>query len=199
MPFTDTVRNAGVDAQNALLLYLALADDTNTELTGGSPAYARKAITWGAASAGIAANTNAMTFDIPAGAKVAFGRFKSASTAGTDYGWWAAGAQAVQAGVADSTTEAIASDAHGLSNDDRVIVMDISNAGVPTGLTEGTLYFVVNTATDTFKLATTSGGSAVNITADGELFFQKVIVETYANQGTYTVAIGDLKNNGTLI
>jgi hypothetical protein len=55
-----------------------------TELTGGSPAYARKAITYAAAAARVVDDsTNGVTFDIPAGSGVMYiGRF-SASTAGT--------------------------------------------------------------------------------------------------------------------
>lgn len=40
------------------------------ELTGGSPAFARKALAWSAASA--SASTGSATFDIPSGATVAF-------------------------------------------------------------------------------------------------------------------------------
>lgn len=54
-----------------------------TELTGGSPAYARKAATWGGAGAG---NTNTATipaFDVASGASVQGAGFFTASTAGT--------------------------------------------------------------------------------------------------------------------
>lgn len=57
-----------------------------SELTGGSPAYARKAITWGGASAGVKSNTNSMVFDIPPGGVTAYVAYWSASTAGTYYG-----------------------------------------------------------------------------------------------------------------
>ncbi len=77
--------------------------------------------------------------------------------------------------------------------------MDVGGAGLPTGLTEGTVYFVVSSATDTFKLSATSGGSAINITTDGQLFFVQLIPETFGAQGTYTIADGDLDVTGTLI
>jgi hypothetical protein len=38
---------------------------------------------------------------------------------------------------------------------------------VPTGLTAGTTYYVVGASTDTFKLATTSGGTAINSSSTG--------------------------------
>ena len=56
-----------------------------SEATGGSPAYARKAITWAAWASGASSNTNAIIFDVPAGTFTHIG-YWSASTAGTYYG-----------------------------------------------------------------------------------------------------------------
>lgn len=60
----------GTDATHAALF---TADPGSTgsvtgEVTGGSPAYARKALTWGAASGGVVTAT--VTFDVPAGTTV---------------------------------------------------------------------------------------------------------------------------------
>lgn len=55
-----------------------------TELTGGSPAYARKAIAFNAAADGsMDDSTNGAAFDVPAGAVVDYVGFYSASSAGT--------------------------------------------------------------------------------------------------------------------
>ena len=51
------------------------------EVTGGAPAYARKAITWGAASNGVITGT--ATFDVPAGSTVTFAAVTVSITAGT--------------------------------------------------------------------------------------------------------------------
>lgn len=48
------------------------------EVSGGSPAYARKAIAWGAASGGVITGT--ATFDVPAGTTVTFAGVCSASS-----------------------------------------------------------------------------------------------------------------------
>ena len=56
-----------------------------SEATGGSPAYARKAITWAAWSSGASSNTNALIFDVPAGTYTHVG-YWSAVSAGTYYG-----------------------------------------------------------------------------------------------------------------
>ena len=56
-----------------------------SEVTGGSPAYARKAITWTAASSGAMSNNGAIVFDVPAGTYNHVG-YWSASSGGTYYG-----------------------------------------------------------------------------------------------------------------
>jgi len=57
-----------------------------TEVTGGSPAYARKAIAWGAAALGLMDDsTNGAAFDCPAGAVVNYTGYFSAITSGTCY------------------------------------------------------------------------------------------------------------------
>jgi hypothetical protein len=62
--------------------------DNTTEPSGGSPAYARLAATWGAASSGSKALTGTYVFDIPAGFTVAAVGFWTAVTAGTLYGYF---------------------------------------------------------------------------------------------------------------
>jgi hypothetical protein len=59
------------------------------EVTGGSPAYARKAITWAAANAGSKALTATFpVFDIPAGTTVAFIGLWTLASGGTYGGCW---------------------------------------------------------------------------------------------------------------
>lgn len=56
------------------------------EISGGSPAYARKAIAWGAAAAGLMDDsTNGAAIDVPASAVVNYVGFFSAVTTGTLY------------------------------------------------------------------------------------------------------------------
>ncbi len=92
MPLNNTAKNIGVDAVTAVIGFLSLhtADPGGTganEATGGSPAYARKAITWGASSSGVAAASGSpvVTFDAPAGTYTHVG-FWSALSGGTNYG-----------------------------------------------------------------------------------------------------------------
>lgn len=85
MAMNSTYRNAIATEGAGLITHIGLVDDQGDELTGGDPAYARKAVTWTAASDGtIRPNAN-IEFDVPAGT-VGGWRGYSASTNGTDYG-----------------------------------------------------------------------------------------------------------------
>lgn len=86
MSMTNDYKNAIADHGGGLITHIGLVDGTGTELTGGSPAYARKPVTWTSASAGTIRPTADLTFDVPAGATVAGWRAYSALTAGTNYG-----------------------------------------------------------------------------------------------------------------
>jgi hypothetical protein len=69
---------------------------------------------------------------------------------------------------ATSATDTITSAGHGLSNGDTVV---FTNTGVATNIVAGRVYYVVSGATDTFKVATSSGGSALTLgTATGLAF-----------------------------
>lgn len=208
MPFVASVLDDAVDAALANVTHIALLDETLTEIAGGSPAYARKPVTWNPSSSGLGDNSGALVFDVQSGDAVfAYGFTNHLTTGdGKTLGWWPAadasvGAQSVQAGVASASGDTITSTAHGLSTDHRVVFMDLSGGGLPTGLTEGTVYYVLASGltADVFKVALTSGGSAINITADGELFFIRCIPTTFAAQGTYTIGSGALDVLGTLI
>ena len=91
MALTEAARNAMLDhlATVAVFASLHTADPGTTganEVTGGTPAYARKAITWNSASAGALDNNANPVFDVPAGTTVTHAGFWSAATNGTFYG-----------------------------------------------------------------------------------------------------------------
>lgn len=71
----------GTAATHAALYTTAPGASAGTEVTGGSPAYARKALTWGAPSNGV--TTVTVTFDVPAGTTVVGAGVHTALTAGT--------------------------------------------------------------------------------------------------------------------
>jgi hypothetical protein len=87
--YDATAKNVMLDALGAVCTRLALhtgdpgaANTAANEVTGGTPAYARKAIAWNAASNGaMDDSTNGAVFDVPAGTTVAW--ISGWNTAGT--------------------------------------------------------------------------------------------------------------------
>lgn len=213
MPFNDTSKNAALDALDESATQIThvgihtLTDpgtSTNAaagEATGGTPAYARQAVTWAAASGGTKSNSGSLTFDVPAGTYGFFTLFNASTGNTNNYrGYIPFGGGTKGFGTVDSagvTADAIQSAGHGLADNDRVMVFNVFAESLPTGLTEGTVYHVVTSATDTFEVSTTSGGASVNITGQGELFWQKVVPETFGGQGQITVAASALVLDAT--
>lgn len=70
--FTNDGKDEMLDGSTIALaaLFNGVPGGGGTELTGGSPAYARKAVTLTAASAGSMSITADTTFDVPTGATV---------------------------------------------------------------------------------------------------------------------------------
>lgn len=67
-------------------------------------------------------------------------------------------------GTAVASTDVITSNGHGWADGTVVGVASSTAGGLPNGV-----YYVRDSATNTFKLAKTSGGTAVDITADGTI------------------------------
>lgn len=205
MPLTDSGRNGLVDGLAALVTHIALLDTSLAEVTGGSPAYARKAITETAGATGQASNTGSLPFDVPAGATVAAVGFRTGLTGGTDLGWWPvdgtspASVKVATVDAADVTANTITSPGHGLTNGQRVVLLPAMAGSLPAGLSSTTFYFVVGSATDTFQVSLTSGGAAVDITGSGACFAARCTPEVFAAQGTYTIAASGLVYDGRLI
>jgi hypothetical protein len=198
---TDACKNALLDSAVAaglnpatpfLSLHTAFPPAGGNEVTGGSPVYARKAITWNAAASGSKTIVAAQTFDVPATTVRAVALY-DAATAGTQRAWMPAGSTARRAfsvTAADLAGNTIQSPAHGLSAGQSVLVWATIGAGLPTGLAEDTEYFVIATGltADVFELSATLGGAAIDITAIGDGDVQKFTPEVFAAQGTYQVS-----------
>jgi len=192
MPYTTAGRNALLTSGKGGVTHVgAVTDIAGTEVAGGS--YARQAVTWGAAASGAATNTGALTIPIPAGSTPVALAYYDALSAGNLLGVFPYGsAGQVLDGVATVTAaDTFTSNVHGLAADDRVFVAAVAGETLPAGLSATTLYYVRATGltADTFTLATTSGGSAVDVTAAGELVWFKTVPNTFASAGNLTVAI----------
>lgn len=91
MPYSILGKNLMLNALGAAAIYVSLhsadpGESGTNELSGGSPAYARKSITWNAASGGSMDDSNVPVFDVPASSTVSYVGFWSALTTGTFYG-----------------------------------------------------------------------------------------------------------------
>lgn len=194
MPLITAGRNALLASGKAGFTHIgALTDAVSAEVSGGT--YARQPVTWGTAAAGKALNTGALSIPIPASTTVQTLGLFDALTAGNllgVIGYGSSGQVFQGVGTVDATTDLFLSKAHGLVTDSRVFFSTVNAESIPTGVTVGTLYFVLASGltTDAFKIATTSGGTAVDVTASGEYAFWGTIPNTFASAGNLTVAIG---------
>lgn len=174
-------------------LHSAYSTTGTNELAGGAPTYARKAAAYSAAAGGSKASSAGQTFDVPAGATVAWVGRWSLVTGGTFFGMGPAGGGARRqfnvSDAADVTANTIDSPAHGFVAGNQVVFWAAAGAGLPTGLAEGTIYFVIaaGLTTDVFSVSATSGGSAIDITANGDGEVQLITPEVFAGQGQYNL------------
>lgn len=220
MPFNVTAQNTLLDALDESAtngikyvgVHTLVDPGTGTtanagEVSGGSPAYARVAVTLGAAASGQKSNTGALAIDVPAGTYgfLTLWNAGTGNAAGNYQGHIPFGGASALKGFF-STDTALANDqlfsvAHGMTDGDRVTLYNVFSETLPTGVTEGTIYYVVNSTTNTFKVATTAGGTAVDITAlgGGEGYWQRIIPETFNAQGQITVPAGTLVLDATAI
>lgn len=196
MPFVDAEKNVMLDALAARLTHASLhtgypSTTGANEATGGSPAYARKAKTWNAAASGNLDDSDTPVFDVPAGTYSWVG-FWSALSAGTYRGCVPLGATAPKNfNVDDIATDVFDCEAHGYADTNQVVFWAGSGA-LPGGFTQGTSYFVRDATTDSFKLALTSGGTAIDVSSIGNGLVQRIIPETFAGQGTLTLTDTDI-------
>lgn len=187
---TDTTVNAMLDAipMDLVSLHTAYSASGANEVAGGSPAYARKAITMAAAASRARASSSSPVLDVPAGTTVRF--IGLWTNAGTVFRGMFANGGTEKGFQVDVTNNNVLCEAHGLANGDKVVFY---GGTPPTGLTEGTVYFVVGSVLqdpDIFQVALTAGGAAIDITGQhtAQCKFSKIVEEAFGAQGTFTVS-----------
>lgn len=136
-----------------------------------------------AASKSIALTSTVAITNCPVSTVVAFSVWDAVSSGNMLWAGWLG--DAPEAFTAETVSEDITIPAHGFSADDRVVFYDDGVGTLPTGMSEGTLYYVITAglATDTFRVATTSEGSAINLTTAGQGLCQKVTPKSIGNAG----------------
>jgi len=187
MSLTTAVKNAMLDAITItdMSLHSGFPGLTGAnEISGGTPAYARKTVTYAAASGGTRTTSASINFDVGAGHTIRWvGNWNSATFIG-----YSPNGGTPKEFVATPSTDLINCTAHGWSDTQTIAFY---NGTVPTGLTEGTRYYVRDATADTFKVAATSGGAAIDITAAGstDCVVSSITEEAYASNGsTHTIS-----------
>jgi hypothetical protein len=186
--FATAGRNDGVTGiVNGITYFSAHTDfpgqSGTNEVSGGS--YARQPPTWGAASAGTVTQSGNADIPVPAGVTVKYVGYWSAVSGGTFKGAAPLGGTPMEYWV-DTALDTVNRVAHGLANGDRIVFL---NGTAPGGLVEGTEYFVVSSAANSFKAAATVGGAAIDLTsapADTSVV-SKMIPESFGSAGTLRV------------
>lgn len=182
-------------------LFTAAPSDSGggTEVAAGGYARVSTAndkITWSDAAAGSVQNDVEIAF---AAATAGWGEvvawaLMTAGAGGTMgyWGWLRDSAPVTAPGTATAADDVLLSFAHGLSDADRVVLKAPSGGTLPTGVAEGTVYHVRDVTANTFKLAATAGGAAINLTADGEFVAYRVRPKTIDVDDTLRFPVGAL-------
>lgn len=195
--FTDAAKNLMLDAfgiTHASLHSAYPGLSGSSELSGGSPPYARKPITFGAAAAGSKSASNAPLFDVPAGNTAAWIGFWTAATGGSFLGAVPNGGQERKFRI-DVIANVVESAAHGIVNGSEVVFF---NGTTPAPLAGGTPYFVVNATADTMQVSSTVGGAPIDLTSPGtyDCIFSKIVRESFGAQGQHSIDSLALNLNG---
>lgn len=170
-------------------LHSAYSSSGGNELSGGS--YARIAVTWGAPSGEtINLSGTPYTFNVPASATVAWVGYWDASSGGNFQGMLPNGGAVPYAFAVPSSTGVFLAPNSAYSANQQVVVVPTGGSTLPSGLTTGAIYYVITPSSDTFKLSTTSGGSAVSLSTDGSGVVQSITPEVFGGAGTFAVNSG---------
>lgn len=188
MSIIDAAKNDAIDAVLSPITHVdCMAADGTT-----SVASARQPVGWDAAAARIGDNTGQVDVTITAGGTVFWVAGYTALTGGTQRSLTPAGSTFKRPALVEDTGDLITLPAHGLSDNDRIVVEQYNGEGIPTGLAAQTFYYVISATTDTFQVSLTEGGAAVTISADGIVFVQDAIPNPFPSGGTYQIAAGAL-------
>jgi hypothetical protein len=92
LPYSAAAKNYMLTQLAGVCVYASLhtaspASTGTNEVTGGTPAYARKAMTWNSASTGSMTLSDTPLFDVPPTTTITHVGLWSAATAGTYYGY----------------------------------------------------------------------------------------------------------------
>lgn len=157
-------------APSATYVQLHTGDPGSAGASNVSSVTTREAVTWGAPSAGSISENNTPTWSSWAGTNgevVTDISVWNASSAGTFLFSAPLAGTAYEFTCTDASPGVFTAPGSSYANGTQVVLTPIAGVALPTGFTGDTIYFVVSASGDTFELAATSGGTAINSTAVG--------------------------------
>lgn len=183
MSLTTTSRNQALDAItiDSMSLHSAFPGATGaSELTGSG--YTRVSCSFNAASGGVRTLAAVTNFTVGAGHTVRW----VGLWAGSVFKGYSPNGGNPKEFMADAATDVVTVPGHGYVNTDTIVFY---GGTVPAGLAEGTIYYVRDATTDTFKVAATSGGAAIDLTGAGaaDCVVSKITENAYGGPGTHTI------------
>lgn len=184
MSVTTNGKNAMLDALDiaSLSLHTGFPGTTGAnEVTGGS--YARVAVTFSAAALSQRNLTAAAAVSVPAGTIRWAGLW---AADGTTFQAYAPNGGAPKEFVAIASTDVVTSLAHGFTDTQTIVFY---GGTPPAPLVEGTVYYARDATADTFKVAATSGGAAIDLTDGGssDCVVARITEEVYGASGTHNI------------
>lgn len=181
-------------------LYIALFSVAPTDAGGGTElsgsGYARKAVANNTTNFPVAAPVvSGVDIEIFTAAAdhpdaVAIGIF-DALTSGNLLAWAWLGNDAGKVFIA-ATADTFMCLGHTFVDTNKVRVVAIPGTVLPTGITAGVTYFIRDSAIDSFKLAATSGGAAIDITAGGSGLIGLIQSKTIQSGDVVRILAGEL-------
>jgi hypothetical protein len=184
MSLTTTARNQALDAISidTMSLHSGFPGATGANELSGS-GYARVPCSFNASSGGVRTLSAVTNFTVGAGHTV---RWEGLWQSSTFKGYSPNGGSPKEF-MADAATDVVTVPGHGYVNTDTIVFY---GGTVPSPLVEGTVYYVRDATTDTFKVAATSGGAAIDLIGAGasDCVVSKIVENAYGGGGTHTVS-----------
>jgi len=184
MTLVVAARNTALDAVtiDSMSLHSGFPGETGAnELTGGG--YVRQTTAFAASSGGVRTLSTAETFTVGAGHTV---RWIGLWASSTFRGYSPNGGSPKEFTVTIST-DVVTSLSHGFSDTNTIVFY---GGTVPSPLVEGTVYYVRDATADTFKVAATSGGAAIDLTGAGasDCVVSRIFEDAYAGADTHQIS-----------
>lgn len=183
MSLTTTARNEalngiGIDTMSLHSSFPSLTG--SGELTGSG--YARVACTFNGASGGVRTLAAVTNFTVGAGHTVRWVGLWQGST----FKGYSPNGGSPKEFIADPATDVVTSNAHGIAENGPIVFY---GGTVPSGLTEGTIYFARDVTTNAFRVSATAGGAVIDLIDAGasDCVVSKITESAYGGAGTHTV------------